>query len=43
MRQAAQTYGNGANDVETWGIAEMLHDADYEQWPEYSPTARWPG
>jgi predicted hydrolase (HD superfamily) len=34
MREAAHRYGNGADDVERWGIAGMLHDADYEQWPE---------
>jgi hypothetical protein len=37
MREAAHRYGNGADDVERWGIAGMLHDADYEQWPEEHP------
>ena len=37
MRAAAHQYGRGAEDEEQWGIAGMLHDADYEQWPEEHP------
>jgi predicted hydrolase (HD superfamily) len=37
MRQAAHQYGSGAADVEPWGVAGMLHDADYEKWPEEHP------
>ena len=37
MRAAARRYGGGDEDVESWGIAGMLHDADYEQWPEDHP------
>ena len=37
MRAAAHRYGNGEADEESWGIAGMLHDADYEQWPEDHP------
>ncbi|HEY5656341.1 MAG TPA: metal-dependent phosphohydrolase [Myxococcota bacterium] len=37
MRRAAHAYGGGAADEERWGIAGMLHDADYEQWPEEHP------
>lgn len=37
MRAAALRYGAGESDVETWGIAGMLHDADYEKWPEEHP------
>ncbi len=37
MRAAATRYGAGATDVEAFGIAGMLHDADYEQWPEEHP------
>lgn len=37
MRRAAHRYGAGADDEETWGVAGMLHDADYEQWPEDHP------
>jgi predicted hydrolase (HD superfamily) len=38
MRQAAHRYGEGAADEEVWGIAGMLHDADYEQWPDDHPN-----
>ncbi|MGB0591901.1 MAG: metal-dependent phosphohydrolase [Myxococcota bacterium] len=37
MRAAAYRYGAGDDDVEVWGIAGMLHDADYEAWPEEHP------
>ena len=37
MRAAAERYGAGESDVERWGLAGMLHDADYDQWPETHP------
>jgi len=37
MRAAALRYGSGAGDVERWGIAGMLHDADYDRWPDEHP------
>jgi len=37
MRAAALRYGGGEPDVERFGIAGMLHDADYEAWPEDHP------
>jgi predicted hydrolase (HD superfamily) len=37
MRAAAERYGDGA-DVEQWGMTGMLHDADYEAWPEDHPN-----
>ena len=36
MREAARRYGNGA-DEQTWAIAGLLHDADYERWPDQHP------
>jgi predicted hydrolase (HD superfamily) len=38
MRAAALRYGAGAADVERYGIADMLHDADYEAWPQEHPA-----
>lgn len=38
MRQAARQYGAGDTDEEAWGVAGMLHDADYEKWPEDHPN-----
>jgi len=37
MRAAASRYGETGADVEQWGIAGMLHDADWEKWPEEHP------
>jgi predicted hydrolase (HD superfamily) len=39
MRAAAERYGAPAESgtIERWGIAGMLHDADYEKWPEEHP------
>lgn len=36
MRAAAAHYGEG-NDVDEWGLAGLLHDADYDRWPEEHP------
>ena len=38
MRAAAVRYGAGEADVERFGITGLLHDADYEKWPEEHPT-----
>jgi predicted hydrolase (HD superfamily) len=37
MRRAAHQYGAGLDDEERWGLAGLLHDADYERWPEEHP------
>src|SRR3954466_7384034 len=37
MRRAAHRHGRGAADEPRWAIAGLLHDADYERWPEEHP------
>ena len=37
MTAAATRYGDDDADPERWGITGMLHDADYEAWPEEHP------
>jgi len=37
MRQAAKRYGGEEANPERWAITGLLHDADYEQWPEEHP------
>ena len=41
MRQAASKYGgpqaDEQADEQTWAVTGLLHDADYEQWPEEHP------
>jgi len=36
MRAAVSKYGENA-DPEVWDITGLLHDADYDQWPEEHP------
>jgi predicted hydrolase (HD superfamily) len=39
MRAAATKYGSGTPEsIERWGITGMLHDADYDAWPEDHPN-----
>jgi predicted hydrolase (HD superfamily) len=38
MRSAAHRYGAGEGDEEVWGVAGLLHDADYERWPDEHPN-----
>jgi predicted hydrolase (HD superfamily) len=38
LGQAAHRYGEGDADEEAWTVAGMLHDADYEKWPEEHPN-----
>ena len=37
MRAAADRYGRGDVDREAFALAGLLHDADYEKWPEEHP------
>jgi predicted hydrolase (HD superfamily) len=37
MRRAASKYGGEDADEETWALTGLLHDADYEQWPDEHP------
>ena len=37
MREAARKYGKPDACPDVWGIAGLLHDADYDQWPNQHP------
>jgi predicted hydrolase (HD superfamily) len=37
MRAAAVKYGGGETDPEIWATTGLIHDADYEQWPDEHP------
>ena len=37
MRAAAGKYGGDDADPEQWAIVGLVHDADYEQWPDEHP------
>jgi predicted hydrolase (HD superfamily) len=37
MRRAAHRYGGGATDEPRWAITGLLHDADYDRWPDQHP------
>jgi predicted hydrolase (HD superfamily) len=37
MRSAAHRYGDGETDEPRWAITGLLHDADYDRWPDEHP------
>ena len=37
MREAARRYGGPDANEETWALTGLLHDADYEKWPDEHP------
>jgi predicted hydrolase (HD superfamily) len=37
MRRAAHRYGSGEADEPRWALTGLLHDADYDRWPEEHP------
>lgn len=37
MRKAAHRFGAGAADEERWAITGLIHDADYDRWPDEHP------
>ena len=37
MRRSAHRYGAGDADELRWAITGLLHDADYDQWPDEHP------
>ena len=37
MRQAAHRYGAGDTDELRWAMTGLLHDADYDRWPDEHP------
>lgn len=37
MRRAAYRYGAGEADETRWAITGLIHDADYDRWPEEHP------
>lgn len=37
MRAAAARYGPGPDAAARWGLAGLLHDADYDRWPDEHP------
>jgi predicted hydrolase (HD superfamily) len=43
MRAAAGRYGGADADAEKWAVTGLIHDADYEQWPDGHPqrTVDW--
>ena len=38
MEAAAEKYGEEGDSTEEWALAGLLHDADYDKWPEEHPN-----